>query len=136
MIDKHCYVDRAEEVILQLKRPKPSYHNHTNYRNHLPELTITTSKIRSILALVSTIYNETRLISGEVLTDSVLGQVQYLRMRLAYESGRDRDVSFFVSKAKLIEELKEIGDSKERLILFCRYMEALVAYHKFHGGKD
>ena len=29
-----------------------------------------------------------------------------------------------------------IGDSKEKFLLFCKYMEALVAYHRFYGGKE
>ena len=30
--------------------------------------------------------------------------------------------------------LNEIGNSKEELLLFCNYMESLVAYHKYYGG--
>ena len=35
----------------------------------------------------------------------------------------------------ILEALKEIKD-RETLQRFCRYMEALVAYFKFYGGKD
>lgn len=31
--------------------------------------------------------------------------------------------------------LKEIKGSKEKYILFNRYMEALVAFHRYYGGK-
>ncbi len=38
--------------------------------------------------------------------------------------------------AKIIDILKEIGGSRGKYILFSRYMEALVAFRKYHGGKD
>ena len=40
-----------------------------------------------------------------------------------------------VEKGQILEALKEIKD-RETLQRFCRYMEALVAYFKFYGGKD
>ena len=45
-------------------------------------------------------------------------------------------VKKFVIKAELLEQLSNIRADKERLLLFCRYMEALVAYHRYHGGND
>ena len=59
-------------------------------------------------------------------------------MRIAYEAGRDKDHSVrnFVEKAELFKIIDEIGENKENLMLFCRYMEALVAYHRYYGGKD
>ena len=32
--------------------------------------------------------------------------------------------------------LKKIKNDKSEFLLFCRYIEALVAYHRFQGGKD
>ena len=32
--------------------------------------------------------------------------------------------------------IKGIGNSRAEFIRFARYMEALVAYHRFFGGKD
>ena len=40
-----------------------------------------------------------------------------------------------IEKAQILEALKEIKD-RETLQRVCRYMEALVAYFKFYGGKD
>ena len=34
------------------------------------------------------------------------------------------------------EELKKVKDSKSQFLLFCRYMEALVAYRKFSGRDE
>ena len=49
--------------------------------------------------------------------------------------GREIAVKDLVEKAQILEALKEIKD-RETLQRFCRYMEALVAYFKFYGGKD
>lgn len=97
---------------------------------------LTTSKIRSILTMVSDIYNDVRRSRQEKLDSQMQSRVQYLRLHIAYEAGRDKDVKTFVSEAGLLEQIKAIGDDKTKLIRFCHYMEALVAYHRFYGGKD
>ena len=61
--------------------------------------------------------------------------MQYLRLRFAYEAGRERSVRDFVNSADIANHLKRI-ETRDDLLLFCRYMEALVAYHKFYGGRD
>jgi CRISPR-associated protein Csm2 len=54
-----------------------------------------------------------------------------------YQAGRlPGHVKPFVDKAGLIEILKEIGTERRNVLLFCKYMEALVAYHRYLGGKD
>ena len=42
----------------------------------------------------------------------------------------------FVNETELLDVISEIGDSKQNFIMFHRYMEALVAYHKYYGGKE
>ena len=119
-INKENYVDQAEQVIKNLKT------------NHKGNIMLTTSKIRNILAMVSEIYNEVIHESGEVLSS----ESQYLRLRIVYEAGRETSVKDFVEKAKILEELKKVKDSKSQFLLFCRYMEALVAYRKFSGRDE
>ena len=56
-----------------------------------------------------------------------------------YECGRDdkdKLVTNFVNEAQILDVLKEINGSKKNYILFSRYMEALIAFHKYYGGKD
>ncbi|MBQ3400147.1 MAG: type III-A CRISPR-associated protein Csm2 [Lachnospiraceae bacterium] len=36
----------------------------------------------------------------------------------------------------MIGHIDKIGESRENALLFCRYMESLIAYHKFYGGRD
>ena len=45
-------------------------------------------------------------------------------------------VKQFVDRAGLLDLLNNIGDSRENFKKFARYMEALVAYHRFLGGQD
>lgn len=118
------YVDVAESVILALKE-------ENNGR-----LALTTSKIRGLLSMTASIYTDVQRNRSETLSEELQSRVQYLRMRVAYEAGRDPVVKKFVIKAELLEQLSNIRADKERLLLFCRYMEALVAYHRYHGGND
>ena len=118
------YVEQAEKVMQDLQAAGKG------------QIKLTTSKIRSILAMVSELYNDAQRLRAETLSEDLVGRVQYLKMRVAYEAGRDGIVMDFVKKAELLEEIGRVGRKKERLILFCRYMEALVAYHRFLGGKE
>ena len=124
-IDELNYVDAANNVILALK----------NY-DKFGKLTLTTSKIRNLLSMTSALYTDSQQQREDKLSTEMQSRVQYLRMRVAYEAGRDQTVKSFVVKAELLEQLSAIRDDRKKLLLFCRYMEALVAYHRFHGGQD
>ena len=115
------YVDRAEEIMKELKDSRPA---------------ITTSKIRNLLSLVSDIYNVEKLRTEKELTEESASKVGMMRVRTAYEAGRDPATKTFVEKAKLLQYLKGIGTNREDLIRFAHYMEALVAYHRYYGGRE
>ena len=118
------YVEQAEKVMQDLQAAGKG------------QIKLTTSKIRSILAMVSELYNDAQRLRAENLSEDLVGRVQYLKMRVAYEAGREGYVREFVKKAAILEEIDRIGRKKEQLLLFCHYMEALVAYHRYLGGKD
>lgn len=119
------YVDIAEKVICEkIKKDKWG------------KISLTTSKIRNLLSLVNSIYNDVVHSYAKNLDENIQSKIQYLRLRFVYESGRDGIVKDFVEQAGIIGYLKQIGDNKKALLLFCKYMEALVAYHKFYGGRD
>ena len=116
------YVDRAESVISSMQNQRP---------------VITTSKIRNLLSLVSEIYNVEKLRTERELCPDSVAKVGMMRVRTAYEAGRDTSTKAFVEKAKLLQYQKGIGNDREALIRFAHYMEALVAYHRFYiGGKE
>lgn len=120
------YTAQAEQVIKELKQSMGR-----DYQS------FSTSKIRNILSLVSEIYNDVRAIQGASLGQELQSRIEYLKVRLVYECGREPWViKPFVEKAKLLDLLNAIGDRRQSFIDFARYMEALVAYHRFYGGKD
>lgn len=123
-LTKTNYVDQAENVIARLVRNKKN------------KLVLTTSKIRNILTTSATIYDKVRRKQGS-LTEAEKADIQNLRMKLVYEYGRNEaGVQDFIDKSQLIEEIKKIGDDREKLIIYCKYIEALVAYHRYFGGQD
>jgi len=124
-LDNQNYVDEAERVIKSLSK---------NQRTGAIELT--TSKIRNLLSMSTDIYNEVIHDNQEHLSEEIQGRVQYLRLRVVYEAGREKVVKDFIEKAHIVELISAIGKSRGKLLLFCNYMEALTAYHKYQGGRD
>ena len=121
-LTKTNYVDKAEKVIDTIcKRDRRI---------------VTTSKLRNILSMISDIYNDARHLQGDKLDEDMMGRVQYLKMRVAYEAGRESTVDTLVKEAGLFDAIDEIGNSRDQLMTFCHYMEALVAYRKYLGGRD
>ena len=115
------YVDKAEKVSNSLIRKK----------NNPIVFILKTSKIRKLLGLTSTLYDESRVRDYNDLKDKIL----YLRVQYIYQAGLEISVKDLVIKGEIIDALNEIKD-RESLQLFCRYMEALVAYFKFNEGKE
>lgn len=132
-ITKLNYVDEAEKVIKSLIE--------TNKKGD-KEIKLTTSKIRNILMMVTELYNSALRNREDILDENIVSRVKYMKMRLVYEIGRDvadngkSGVKKFAENGHLLEIIDSIGNKRESLILFCNYMEALVAYHKYYGGKE
>lgn len=122
------YVDLAENAMKQL----------SNLRDKKGKIIpmVTTSKIRNILAMTADIYNEAINTNAEALSSETVGRINYLKIRIIYEVGREHSVRNFVEKAEILEHLDEIKGSRKQYILFSHYMEALVAFHKYYNGKD
>ena len=97
---------------------------------------ITTSKIRNLLSLIMEIYNTEYRRSEKTLLEESRLQLQMARVRMVYEAGREDSVKKFLKESGLISYLKGIGDDRVRLIRFTQYLEALVAYHRFMGGRE
>lgn len=128
-INENNYVDKAENVIKNLVKEAKK-----NFKGE-PDI-VTTSKIRNLLAMSADIYNQVLITSSEKLNDEICGRIEYLRVRFMYECGRDTKVRKFVEQAEILDILKEIKQSKKNYLLFSRYMEALIAFHKYYGGKE
>ena len=115
------YVDEAERIMRSLmSQPKK----------------VTTSKIRNLLSLVTDIYNTENIRTEEKLLPESIVKLNLMRVRVAYECGRDDTVKSFVAQTNLPEYLKGISTDRADLIRFAHYMEALVAFHRYFGGKE
>lgn len=115
------YVDRAEQIALSFKNAGGKC--------------ISTSKLRNLMSLASQLYNRENLRTEPTLAPESVAGISQLRIRTAYECGRDRGTKEFVEKAKLLEYLKWLSEQNDRqqTIRFAHYMEALVAYHRYYG---
>lgn len=120
-------LDKVENTIIELKTKK-------NQRGK-PIGLLTVSQIRNLLAMSADILNEVLEYPEENLSEELLDRVSYLTVRFYYEAGRDEKVKSFIETANLLPFLKGI-QTRKQYIRYYQYMEALVAFHKYHGGKD
>lgn len=127
-LDETNYVTLAEQAIDRLLQKKDNKGRSIKL--------LTTSQIRNLLGMTSDIYNDVMNMKGDKLDQEIIGRINYLKIRFLYEAGRDEKVKAFVEEAKVVDHIGEIGNSKQQFVLFSRYMEALVAYRKFKGGRD
>ena len=138
-ITEENYLDHAEKVIQELQAENAM---------------ITTSQIRNILANISDIYNVVQRAkhSGD-LPSEVRSKIRELTMHCYYAAGREEKVKKFFLRSSLFmnlkgileassetnkempETLRNVGE-KERFLLLHKYMESLVAFQRFYGGKD
>lgn len=122
ILDKVGYVAQAEKVILEMNKNKNK---------------ITTTKIRSILRMLNQLQREAVQRQKEELDEEFQSSLQYYKMRCVYEAGRDpHNVKMFMERSQLITLVDWIGSSKSNFLLYCHYVEALVAFHRYYGGKD
>ena len=127
-LNEENYVDLAEEAIRKLCKKTD--------RSGRAISIVTTSKIRNLLAMTADIYNDALNEKGEGLSGDIVARINYLKVRFVYEAGREPAVKNLVEEAEILEHLDEVKGNKSRYLLFSRYMEALVAYRKFYGGRD
>ena len=106
---------------------------------------LTTSQIRKFLTAVNVVRNKVDLYRAQNKTTATLSpelaaEIKFLKVNLLYQAGRDTSkskvVSKFIRNAKLEAIIDDIGNDLQKFAKFCKYVEALVAYHKFLGGRD
>ena len=119
----------AEAVVQKL--PKDRYGN----------IALKTSQLRRFLSAVNAVTNRimvyhARHVDERQLPLELASEVKYLKVKFAYQAGRMREVREFGEMAHIKERIDRVGDSFREYQCFVRYMEALVAYHKYYGGRD
>ena len=132
LINEENYVEKAEKAIKILK-------TEIKDKKGRPVNMLTTSQIRNLLSVSADIYNE--IMNDSVEKDDKLpvelcGRINYLKVRFIYEAGRDPKVRNFVETAEILKILDSIQGRRKNYLLFSRYMEALVAFHRYYGGRD
>lgn len=131
-------VDEAEAVIKNLiKDKKDKYDN----------IALKTTQIRKFLTAVNVLRNKVDVYCAQnvgikTLSKELAIEVKFLKVSAFYLVGREKSGTYvgpvedFVKKAKLEEKILHIGDNIAAFEKFCKYIEALVAFHKYYGGKD
>ena len=130
-LTEETYINLAEKVINELSRRKKIVRGREQ-----PIKLITTSKIRNLLAIMMDIKNDILESGTETLTPELAGRIQYLKVRMIYEAGRDESVKEFLRISQLIGCVDKSGTSRKNYLLITRYMEALVAFRKFRGDDE
>lgn len=123
------YVKKAENVMASLQAID-KWSKKMTFGN------FTTSKIRNILSLTSELGNRIMQVKEPELSEELADKIRYIKVRLAYEAGREQDVKKFLEKSSLLDITGMIGRDKKRYARFEKYLEALVAFHRYLGGKD
>lgn len=128
-------VDQAEKVIQALKKESDNNPKECRF--------ITTSQLRRFLTAVNRVTGQVEKYKRErnekrnnQLPKELQTQIKFLKVKLAYAAGREKSVKKFAEKAELMKEIENIGDDMMRYEAFAAYMEALVAFHKFYGGRE
>ena len=127
------YATTAENAIQKIKNILPS-----------------TSSIRNILALINNVSMKVANCQENTLPQDIMNDISYLKVRIAYSYGRDRSsfnprnsstyenqckLAVFIDETRLLELLLCVN-TKQKYEIFAKYVEALIAYHKYYGGRD
>lgn len=133
-------VSKAEQVMLDLQTTD-------RYNNKFISLSV--SQIRKFLTAVNLLKNKVDIYKYNTLkntykaptelSEDLAVEIKFLRVNILYQVGRDSrngTLKKFVELAQLDKIISDIGTDINKFYQFCKYMEALVAFHKFYGGKD
>lgn len=107
---------------------------------------LSTNQIRKFLAGLNGIHNRilayqgSGKLEGDKLPEEIVDEIQYVKIKLIYQSGRSErgrgvnPIKDFMEKADIEKKMDDIGISKKKFEDFNRFIEAIVAYHKYEGG--
>lgn len=131
-------VDKAELAIKSIGKQDKNNPNKLFIK-------LKTNQIRKILTAVNILKNKVDIYKianpqAKKLDEELQMEIEFLRVNIAYQIGREKGkenlVREFVEKADLLNMVKNINGDIKAFENFCRYIEALVAFHKFYGGQE
>ena len=134
IINSSNYVDKAETVITELieeaKRATRNPRHENDYR------ILTTSQLRKQLSMTAELFALAENEMTDTMSRDLQDRIEYLRVQFVYQAGRNEEVKKFIEKAGILQILKTIKGNRDDFLIYCRYMEALVAFRKYHGKED
>lgn len=108
------------------------------------KIKVKTTQLRKLLTAVTAIKNEIDVYKSdkmlaekklpEKMDEDLANKVAFLKVKAAYQAGRNTEVKNFIVKTDIITQIGFIGNDIKKFERFASYIEALVAYHKFYGG--
>ena len=121
-------VGDAEKVINNLEKDKYG------------KIALTTSQVRKFLTAINVVRNKVDLYIAQnketkELSSELVAEVKFLKVNLLYQAGRINTVKQFMNTANLGNIIDNVGNDTKKFQKLCKYVEALVAYHKFYGEK-
>lgn len=133
------YVAEAEAVIKQLSKTNKG------------EIALNTSQLRKIFSAITDVKNKVVVEAAKsqdkvkTISPELQMEIRFIKTLLYYQAGREieenkkkgvtlNSVDEFIEKAKLIPRLDAIGENVEEFYNYCKYIEALVAFHKYYSA--
>lgn len=129
-------VDQAEKIMEKL-----------SHENHM----VKTSQIRKFLTAVNAVSGKIDMYRNQHAGENIQtmpvelqAEVKYLKVKLAYQIGRSSQknryavnpVKELAEEAALMQRIDDIKNDMGKYDRFAHFIEALVAFHKFYGGKE
>ena len=93
---------------------------------------ITNTQLRLILSNSVIIKNKIKNTNNEDLSVEIQNEIKYLLIKLIYQAGKEDKVKKFIEDFKMVDKIKQIGDSAKKFNEFYRYLEEIVAYSKYY----
>lgn len=126
-------VDRAEKAIQNLKKDKYNKIglNPTKIRKFLTAVTAVKNKVDVVAAGKGSTFTE--------LPEELALEVKLLKTNILYQAGRDTDrdryVEDFIQRTGIVTFIESVGNDYKKFQQLCRYVEALIAFHKYYSTK-
>ena len=142
-------VQKAEQVIKDLINPGNGEANKGNGKKNISQTLISSSQLRKIFSAVNNL--KSKIVVEQIknkpnnqkISEDLQKEIQFLKAMFMYQAGRNSEqnknkkpVYNFVKRAELIERIEGIGDSLKEFNNFHKYLEALVAFHKYYSNAE
>lgn len=139
-------VDKAEQAIIEMNEKgyvgkDKMVRDKFGKEKRVPKLT--NSQIRKFLTAVNVVKNKVDMFWAKnndavSLPDELVTEIKFLKVNIVYQAAKDNTgaVKSFIMVTNLDKIINDIGNNANKFNKFCKYVEALVAFHKFYGGRD